>query len=270
MEKSHIEYGVSGWKDAEGSSIRTDGCFLAFCRRGMAAVSVAFKPRAIRKGDLAVIFPDTPFIVNNVSALFSVQYLEIAPELLDEAVFTLSSRFFDLVYDNPIFRTTPGQRELLQAWERQFLWIAQCQVQKPAYTMLRNHLQNFFVGLENIAIAAVSSPPLIQPASPARQLFNGFCRLVVQHCHARHDVRFYADRLCITPYYLSKVTSRTMGVSPKELIDRQIVTEMKRLLATTDIPVKELAAQFHFDTVSYMARFFRRHTGCTPEEFRKQ
>ena len=46
--------------------------------------------------------------------------------------------------------------------------------------------------------------------------------------------------------------------------------EMKRLLTTTDHPIKEIAARFHFDTMSYMARFFRRHTGCTPDEFRKQ
>lgn len=46
--------------------------------------------------------------------------------------------------------------------------------------------------------------------------------------------------------------------------------EMKRLLTTTDISIKELAARFHFDTMSYMARFFRRYTGLTPNEFRKQ
>ncbi len=83
------------------------------------------------------------------------------------------------------------------------------------------------------------------------------------------DVKFYAEKLCITPYYLSRITARTIGVTPKELIERQIILEMKRLLTTTDISVKELAVLFHFDTVSYMARFFRRHTGFTPNEYRK-
>ena len=54
------------------------------------------------------------------------------------------------------------------------------------------------------------------------------------------------------------------------MINRQIIMEMNRLLTTTDISIKELAARFHFDTMSYMARFFRRYTGLTPNEFRKQ
>jgi YesN/AraC family two-component response regulator len=61
-----------------------------------------------------------------------------------------------------------------------------------------------------------------------------------------------------------------LNATPKELIDRQIIMEMKQMLTTTDISIKELAAIFHFDTMSYMARFFRRHTGQNPNEFRKQ
>lgn len=80
----------------------------------------------------------------------------------------------------------------------------------------------------------------------------------------------YADELCITPSYLSKITNRAIKAAPKELIDRQIILEMKHLLINTDISVKELASRFHFDSVSYMARFFRRHAGCTPAGFRKQ
>ena len=142
-------------------------------------------------------------------------------------------------------------------------------MQKSVYIMLRNHLQNFFIGLECILFSeGVQS--LVQPIGSTRQLFNNFCRLVMEHCHAEHEVKFYAEKLSITPYYLSKITRKTMGASAKELIDRQIVTEIKCLLTTTDLSIKELAARFHFDTMSYMARFFRRYTGCTPEEFRKQ
>ena len=111
--------------------------------------------------------------------------------------------------------------------------------------------------------------PVTDTADKLYTPFNRFCSLLVEHCHSRHDVKFYAEKLCITPYYLSRITARTIGVTPKELIERQIILEMKRLLTTTDISVKELAVLFHFDTVSYMARFFRRHTGFTPNENRK-
>ncbi|MCR6506441.1 helix-turn-helix domain-containing protein [Bacteroides sp. KH365_2] len=59
-------------------------------------------------------------------------------------------------------------------------------------------------------------------------------------------------------------------MSPKEIIDRQIVMEIKRMLISTDLSAKEIADRFHFDSTSYMGRYFRRHTGMTPTEFREQ
>ncbi len=269
MRKNYCTYGISNWKDMRGKNIRTDGCILLFCEEGMAIVSVEFKPRVIRKGCVVLIFPDTMFVVNNVSRLFSIRHIEVHSGLFDEGTFTLSSQFFDLIYDNPLLYPDSSQWELLETWEKQLRWIIQCRMQKSVYIMLRNHLQNFFIGLECILFSeGVQS--LVQPIGSTRQLFNSFCRLVVEHCHTEHEVKFYAEKLSITPYYLSKITRKTMGASAKELIDRQIVMEMKRLLTTTDLPIKELATRFHFDTMSYMARFFRRHTGCTPEEFRRQ
>jgi AraC-like DNA-binding protein len=267
--KKEYEYGASNWNDVQGRNIRTGGCILLFCEEGMAVVSVEFKRRAVRKGDIILIFPDTMFVVEEVSKLFMIRYIEISADLSDEATFSLSSQFFDITYDSPILHASPEQIELLAAWEKIFLRITQFQATKDAYMMLRNHLQNFFMGMENMVLAE-GIRSTIQPVSSTRRLFNSFCRLIVENCHSQHEVKFYADKLCITPYYLSKITSKTLNATPKELIDRQIIMEMKQLLTTTDISIKELAASFHFDTMSYMARFFRRHTGLNPNEFRKQ
>lgn len=269
MEGKDYEYGLCNWRDQLGRSIRTDGCILLFCVSGRALVSVEFKPRAVRRGDIVMIFPDTLFVVNDVSESFAAKRIEISSGLFDEATFTLSSPFFDYLYEHAIFRTSPEQWEQLGVWEDQLRWIMRCRSQKSAYVMLRNHLQNFFMAVESVVVSEGAQTEIL-PTSPARRLFNRFCRLVVEHCYAHHDVKFYADELCITPYYLSKITNKAIKISPKELIDRQIILEMKRLLINTDISVKELATRFHFDSVSYMARFFRRYTGATPMGFREQ
>lgn len=269
IKKNGYEYGVSNWKDTKDRNIRTNGCILLFCMEGMATVSVEFKRMVVRKGNIVLIFPDTMFVVNDTSKLFKIKYLEISPGLFDETTFTLTSQFFDLIYDLPIFPTSIEHKDTLKTWEKLFLWITQCHAPKSAYIMLRNHIQNFFIGMENI-ILSEGIKTHIQPTSSTRLLFNQFCRLLMEYCHSQHEVKFYAEKLCITPYYLSKITDKTLKATPKELIDRQIIMEMKQLLTTTDISIKELATRFHFDTMSYMARFFRRHTGMTPNEFRRQ
>lgn len=111
MEGKDYEYGLCNWRDQLGRSIRTDGCILLFCVSGRALVSVEFKPRAVRRGDIVMIFPDTLFVVNDVSESFAAKRIEISSGLFDEATFTLSSPFFDYLYEHAIFRTSPEQWE---------------------------------------------------------------------------------------------------------------------------------------------------------------
>lgn len=158
---------------------------------------------------------------------------------------------------------------MLHSWHQHNDYCMHMLVGKTARMTMRNQIQNLFTVIETLTMHNIPAKN-IKPISTVRQQFNRFCRLLVENCYSQHDVKFYADKLCITPYYLSKITFKTLGISPKELIDRQIVMEMKRLLVSTDLSAKEIADRFHFDSTSYMGRYFRRHTGMTPTEFREQ
>lgn len=62
--------------------------------------------------------------------------------------------------------------------------------------------------------------------------------------------------------------SENFQLSPKELIDRQTVTEIKTYLVNTDMSVKHIASELNFEDVSYMCRYFRRQTGMSPMDYR--
>lgn len=133
--------------------------------------------------------------------------------------------------------------------------------------MMRNQWQNFFLGFES-AVKPLLAVTDRKAVGAPRRLFQRFCQLLCENCWARHDVRFYADKLCVTPYYLSRITHRIFQVSPKELIDRQLIMEIKTMLVSTDFTVKEIADRFSFESASYLGRYFRRHVGMTPLEYR--
>ena len=94
--------------------------------------------------------------------------------------------------------------------------------------------------------------------------------LLAKNFHVKRDVRYYADRLCITTDYLYKITCKIEQRTPKEIIDLFVVTELKRYLDNTEQSVKDLARLFHFEDASYLCRFFRRTAGCSVSEYRNR
>ena len=59
-----------------------------------------------------------------------------------------------------------------------------------------------------------------------------------------------------------------MKMSPKDIINSQLSCEIKVLLSSTNLSVKEIAQKSGFEEPSYMTRFFKRVTGTTPTRFR--
>lgn len=102
----------------------------------------------------------------------------------------------------------------------------------------------------------------------SRMIFDQFIKLVSQN-YARHrNVGFYADKLCLTPKYLSKLIKDTSGRSAPEWIDSYVVLEAKNLLKYSNAAIKEIVYTLNFPNQSVFYKFFKARTGQTPSEYR--
>ena len=101
------------------------------------------------------------------------------------------------------------------------------------------------------------------------QTYEQFIALVLQHHNKERGMAFYADKMHITPKYLSKIIKQASGRSGPDWIDSFVVLEAKNLLKYTDKPVKEIVWQLNFPTPSVFNKFFKKHTNLTPSEYRK-
>jgi AraC family transcriptional activator of pobA len=79
----------------------------------------------------------------------------------------------------------------------------------------------------------------------------------------------YAALMAVSERKLGKATVTTLGKSPKELIDERIVLEAKRILVHTNNSIKEIGFELGFDEPTNFIKYFRKHEGKTPIEFRK-
>ena len=104
--------------------------------------------------------------------------------------------------------------------------------------------------------------------SRSRMIFDQFIKLVSQNYAKHRNVGFYADKLCLTPKYLSKLIKDTSGRSAPEWIDSYVVLEAKNLLKYSNAAIKEIVYTLNFPNQSVFYKFFKARTGMTPSEYR--
>ena len=93
-------------------------------------------------------------------------------------------------------------------------------------------------------------------------------RLIEEHFQTERQLAFYADKLAMTVDRLNDHVKRAIGVTAGHLIRQRVLTEAKRQLVFTSQPINEIAYALAFSDPSHFARFFRKHTGAAPHEYR--
>lgn len=96
-----------------------------------------------------------------------------------------------------------------------------------------------------------------------------FMSMVRKEAARQHQVGYYADKLNISQRYLNKIVWRhTKGRTPKKIIDSHLTAEIKVKLMDASHSITQVALMFNFPDQSTLSRFFRRHTGLSPHQYR--
>ena len=99
--------------------------------------------------------------------------------------------------------------------------------------------------------------------------FEAFMQLLREHPHER-EVQWYAEELKITPKYLSEICKDRSGKSASQWIAEITISEIKHLLRNTTMPIHQVASVMEFPNASFFCQYTKKHTGLTPNHFRKQ
>lgn len=102
----------------------------------------------------------------------------------------------------------------------------------------------------------------------AQERFEEFLELLDNYIAQHKQVSHYTDLMNLSAYQLNEITKSSIGKTASELINEHILLEAKRYLLATPNQVKDIAAQLGYEDTSYFIRFFKKHTGYSPEAFR--
>jgi AraC family transcriptional activator of pobA len=104
--------------------------------------------------------------------------------------------------------------------------------------------------------------------SYSQERFEEFLELLEKHIATNKQVANYTDMMNLSPYQLNEITKSSIGKTASEMINEHILLETKRYLLATPNQIKDIADQLGFEDPSYFIRFFKKHTGQSPQEFR--
>jgi AraC family transcriptional regulator, transcriptional activator of pobA len=111
--------------------------------------------------------------------------------------------------------------------------------------------------------------PLSDSTLYSQERVEQLLELIETHIATHKQVSHYADMMNLSSYQLNAIIKATLGKTCSELINEFIILESKRLLLATSNQVNQIAYHLGYEDVSYFIRFFKKHTGHSPEAFRQ-
>ncbi len=110
----------------------------------------------------------------------------------------------------------------------------------------------------------------VKPTNRQSILFKQFEKELRLNYKREREVGFYADRLCITPKYLSAIVLEQTGKSALKVINEYVANECQALLLSTNLALQQISDKLNFPSQAIFSKFFKRMTGLSPRDYRKQ
>jgi len=238
-------------------------------RRGTMRFSDGKNTFCSQPGDLVIWQMSNTIRDAEYSADFEADVLLASPAFLQQynPEMVWASKGFLFIRINPSIRLDD---EGLRLMEDDFA-LFRCRLVQPDTAFKREVLgramQIFLFDLWTVCQHGLSQ---MEPSDFAASLFLRFLSLASQHARTEREVAWYADRLCITPKYLSQV-SRTMTSLPaSQWIQFYATFELVSLLNDTTKTLGEVSDLMNFENISHFSRYTKRVLGKSPSEYRQK
>lgn len=239
------------------------------CFRGKGIIEIDSEEYTIEPDTHAILLPDTLIGQVRTNNDFRASYIFFSHNLFREITSRLDPSFFCFLQENPA--VTLSEERLRPILRMQHLIEDLYNDQENYFRgqILRNNLQSLLLHIyDKTRRLFLDKHP--EGISRQEELFKMFIQLVHEHCTQQREVAFYAQKLCITSRYLSTVVQHVTGTTAKSIIDKHVILEIKTMLRSTYLSIQEISNELHFPDQSFFARYFKKHTGITPLQYRNE
>ena len=247
------------------------GLGVIICHRGSFQFSLNQKVCSAKAGESLFIPEEGAFQVLQESEDMEVQILiyQIEPirDIMGNAVVTMYM-YSRITPDEPSCVWTTGEEEEITKYMS--LLDSAVEVEENPFKLYE---QKLLLLALTYRICSMYNRKLVNDGEEAggrkNEVFIRLIQLIEKYYMQERGVEFYADKLCLSPKYLSAVSKSICGYTVQELVFKAIIRKSISLLKNTKHTIQEISNAFGFPNASYFGTFFKKQVGMSPQQYRK-
>ncbi|MDR2919138.1 MAG: helix-turn-helix domain-containing protein [Tannerella sp.] len=242
---------------------------MILVEKGNAEISLDYKTYHITSDKMAFIIPNHLFRIYNMSSDFIAKVLTIDRSFFEEVMQEINSSFNYISFKrNPVVKLELNENADLQ---KVFL-LLQEKIRSHTHFFYKELIRNITetLLLEFLNVLAKKKNDFIHTMfSRQEDLVDKFFKLLAKHAKEQHLLSFYADKLFITPKYLTVILKKLTGKTGSKWISDTLVFEAKKLIKSPSSNIQEVAYALNFNDQSAFRRFFKKSMGISPIIYRR-
>ena len=254
------------------NTMQTDAYVVILCTEGKANCNIEGTEYEITPNDLVISNPNI-FVSNAmVSFDFRCQGVVLSPSYF-ESIVLVGGNCWDIaiaVKQRPVLHLNEQDAESaifnFNVLKRKMQHTDQLHYAETLKFLLQCMIYDFYDTL----IPYLQVPEQDYSFSSGENIFRRFMQLLNAEAPKKREVSYYAERLCITPKYLSSICKKQSGKTAAEIINSMTVNYIKNMLQSSDMTVKQIASAAGFDNLSFFGKFAKRELGMSPRAVRMQ
>jgi AraC-like DNA-binding protein len=246
---------------------KVDMAVLAIYTQGVTRSQVDFKHYESKAPCINILLPNQTLQKEYISEDFQGYAIVASKQFIDNLLPDMQRMEIMLhVFENPVKPVSDEELNMFVSFYKNIKRIIELSDTPYLLEMLKHLTLAFIYGsnfhdkllLENTA------------TSPQQVLANRFMELVKENFKHERQMSFYAEKLCLTPKYLSQKIREITGKSATDRIADFVMIEAKALLKSTNMTVLQISDELNFPSQSFFGKYFKRHEGMSPTEYREK
>ena len=251
------------------SPIKSEWFVALLCIEGESTIYINNKMYSIHKNDILLCHPQTIFEHKIINLNFKYCGFCLSPEYVKQISIISSNSWNGMLFieNNPIISLDEDEASLFLQYynliRSKFETKSQHHLKQLIDALLQAFIYEFHDSMEKrIKIA----PPQYKSAD---NLFTSFLEILVNSYPKQRSVSYYAEKLFVTPKYLSAICKEISGETASDLITRYVKKDIENLLKQPNKTIKEIANELEFANLSFFGKYVKRIFGVSPKEYRE-